>query len=1117
MKKIFFLLLVGLVALSLQTQATNIKYLRSGIHQVLEDNTLYRIPFDSLVLNMTRMEGASPLTIDSGNTAVIELRNGQVLEVFGSNAFIQTDVPAKCYAAYPGIRIAAGATLVVFGNGEVIAHGGQAAAGTFGQNGTSGQVNYSIFAGGNGGAGGHGGNGSAPGIGGHAGSGGDGGAMMKAFSGPLRGNHSNDGQDGTSGEDMGTLMLIGNIHVHSEAGRGTPFVQYFATRGANCYFYDHGYFFSAGFGGGGGNGGAADAARYDIGGGAPGAGGGGSGACGGVVSGDEEHIPVYTGAGGRGGDSFDPELSGCHGEGEPDCIGGLGGHPGAYGANGAILMTDNVVLNASIDPDSRSIITSVDQIPEAVRQLMSRKVVGANWTDGQHELPLFYNQEMPQTPVVVPVDESKGNFLGYVDQYGKVVYDAAGTLAVDTVDHSINFFYDSIASRLFVTPNDSVQLHARWSGVKSIHVVRYVENPNFSGNSADPKRYTTSDQIYADVFTVANVEHDTTLTISLFANHAGQVVVDSTLYVYAGSADNDSVVLNIPESDSIITLALMFDGKKYALSYEGLDDDIMSNQCINIDTYTRAGNLSLGKVINFPAFRQWQGHALKGWEHKDADGNYVPFTEEVMPAENLVLRPVFEDVLFHTTVVSNGNGEVSVFVVNGNDTICVDSLPGIPYHANILVSTVAAPKYLRVKAEVKRSTSGEHVETELTDSTITFPMPDDDALILIENMYHPHKTLTVLKMTESSLGAENIVYHVSKDNQTFYTNDNDYYQFSEDKLAGTIADLEFAVGDRLWLHTDYKNDDGSRESSLYVLRNSKDAASITEIRKSQIGSSDSTYYFYQITVDSVMMETDVPIEILWSNPRTPYHIETVSCQTASISAIYSNGRNISTTAIAYMNDPIEFMVASQDSMFTTNNIIMEYFDGYDQILLNGGVNASGTGSFLLTMPESDVRITLTDSAQYSISAISPRSGAILSAPMRAAVGYPVICTIRYADDVEVPADEDIHIYVNGVEVDSSPSLRCESIIKNHDTMWELDESDSRFRTKTFIMPACNAVVSLEAGETAVETITQDKPQGVEAVYNILGQKVAEMQNGRVVRGTMPKGVVIINGNKYLNK
>lgn len=1145
MKKYIFAILAVVLPTMLLAQTPTTKYLYSGIAQELENNTLYRIPFDNLVLNMKNGQQLAPLSLSKGTTAAIELISGQKLVVYGSDAYIQTEAPERLNAACPGIMLPEGATLIVFGNGEVIACGGNAAQGFIGKNGGTPYLDHHSSICADGGAGGHGGSGSAPGIGGVGGVGGSGapasiGASIRTNNIMYKNLEPVNGADGSNGSDggsMGTLMLIGNIKITSAGGNGCQFIAEYATHGANATWFTpivdlsfasilESWVSYAGYGGAGGNGGAGDVVKYDIGGGAPGAGGGGAGAAGGVYSVyylSPEPIYMYHGEGGKGGDSFDSEISGMHGEGHAYfSSGGKGGKPGQYGSNGSILATGNVTINGSYDPSTLTPITSSDQIPESLRQLMGRKIVGATWADGSKELDMYYNQEMPTTSVNTLTDESKGNFLGYVDQYGKTVYDGKGNVALDKKNHSQNFYCDTISSKWYVTPNDSVMLHPRWSGVKNIHVVRYMENPNFHGNSADPKRYLSSDSIFTEMFTIPAEQKETTLQVPLFINHDGKTVVDKSLYAYAGDA-TDYVDVTIPTDQSVVTVELMFNEKQFQLAYEGMDEELISNQCVNIDDYTRAGSLPFGRAINLPAFRQWKGRALDHWEQKGKDGKYQTMTAGVMPTHDVTLRPVFKDVLFSTQLISNGHGTVDVSVVTKQGTVKASSLAGIPYDAKVIVTMKADADYRRCRAEAVYNGTRKTIDADVTEETMTFNMPDDDVIIYVENEYHPHATLAVLKSTENALGAENIVYYVTKDDKTYYTNDNDYYKFKGDSFGGKIADMVYGLGDKLKLYTDFKGDDGSRESKLYVIRKYSDGTmKLEEIYRSQTGSADNTFFFYQLQVDSAMVKTDMPLEILWSNPRTKYHIESVNTEKSKITKIYSNGTDITQNPVSYMHSPIEFSVETTDSTFSyTNNIIMEYFNAYDQVLITDGFGLKD-GNIVFAMPESDVRITLTEGTQHNIRAKAPGDGTVLSAPFRAVAGYPVVCTIKFADGTDVPDDADIHILVNGEDVETSMELRYNSAVKTLADYYGRAkaigiEQDNHVRTRAFVMPDTDAVVTLVMGKVAaIRDIDADSTNDTGA-YNLQGQKVAEMQNGRVVSGTMPKGVVIVNGNKYLNK
>lgn len=1145
MKKYILAILAVILPAALLAQDSAIKYLYSGIHQELENNTLYRIPFDSLVLNMKNGQQLAPLSLKPGTTAAIELRNGQTLAVYGSDACIQAAEPKRLDAACPGILLPEGSTLVIFGNGEVIAYGGDAAQGYVGNNGSSPLINDGLTNCGNGGAGGHGGSGAAPGIGGIGGIGGDGAPATKGGStktdnliyaniDPVNGT---DGNNGGNGGGMGTLMLLGNLKVTSVGGQGCPFVTEYAKHGANNTWYStfadisfasilESWVSYAGYGGAGGNGGAGDAAKYDFGGGAPGAGGGGSGAAGGVFSvyyPATKPILKYWGEGGKGGESADPEISGMHGEGQAFfSSGGKGGQPGQYGSNGNILVTRNVTINGTYDRTSISSISSSDDVPENLRKLMGRKIVGATWTNDSTELNLHYDEMMPDISVIpLESDANKGKFLGYVDQYGHSVYNNRGRLDLDRKNVSQNFYYDEIHRRWYITTNDSVVLHPIWSGVINVHVVRYLEDPNFHGNSADPKRYMSSDNVLTEVFTIPAERKDTTLRIPIFTSHDGKtVIVDKELYTYVGDS-TDYIDVAIKEGQGLANVELMFNEKQFQLAYEDMDDELISNQCINIDNYTRAGSLPFGKAINIPVFRQWKGRALDHWEQKVAGGNYEPINTYLMPTSDVTLRPVFKDVLFSTQLITNGHGTVDISVVTEADTVKASSLAGIPYDAKVIVTMKADDEYRRHRAEAVYSGTRKTIDADVTEDTMTFNMPDDDVIIYVENEYHPHATLAVLKSTENALGAENIVYYVTKDDKTYYTNDNDYYKFEGDSFGGQVSDMVYGLGDILKVHTDFKGDDGSRESKLYLIRKYSDGTmKLEEMHRRQTGSADNSFFFYQFAVDSVMVKTDIPLEIVWSNPRTQYRIESVSTSKSKIAKIYSNGNDISQMPISYMNCPIEFSVETTDSLFSySDNIIMEYFNAYDQVLITGAFNTKG-GNLIFSMPESDVRITLTEGTQHSIRAKAPGNGTVLSAPFRAVTGYPVVCTIKFAEGADVPDDTDIHILVNGEDVDTSTDLRYDSAVMTVGEYYSHAkgiEMENLIRTKAFIMPDADAVVTLVTGKIASISDIDADNIGSADVYNLQGQKVAEMQNGRVVNGTMPKGVVIVNGNKYLNK
>ena len=201
--------------------------------------------------------------------------------------------------AQPAISVPSGATLIITGEGTLIANGGNGGSGGKGgngQNGTTGGLILGIITdyAGAGGGGGGGGGGAAAAIGGAGGNGGNGGKG---------GQYTNDGistsektgeqgQAGATsnllGSPMGNIYIVGNVHIVAQGGsegvKGSNGVK--GTTDSKYSWYYHG-------GGYGNGGGAGSAPSFSIGGGGNGGCGGNGGKGGGVLKSNTD-IDVFT-------------------------------------------------------------------------------------------------------------------------------------------------------------------------------------------------------------------------------------------------------------------------------------------------------------------------------------------------------------------------------------------------------------------------------------------------------------------------------------------------------------------------------------------------------------------------------------------------------------------------------------------------------------------------------------------------------------------------------------------------------------------------------------------------------------------------------------------------------
>ena len=201
--------------------------------------------------------------------------------------------------AQPAISVPSGATLIITGEGTLIANGGDGGSGGKGgngQNGTTGGLILGIITdyAGAGGGGGGGGGGAAAAIGGAGGNGGNGGKGGQYTNDGLSTSEKTgeQGQAGATsnllGSPMGNIYIVGNVHIVAQGGsegvKGSNGVK--GTTASKYSWYYHG-------GGYGNGGGAGSAPSFSIGGGGNGGCGGNGGKGGGVLKSNTD-IDVFT-------------------------------------------------------------------------------------------------------------------------------------------------------------------------------------------------------------------------------------------------------------------------------------------------------------------------------------------------------------------------------------------------------------------------------------------------------------------------------------------------------------------------------------------------------------------------------------------------------------------------------------------------------------------------------------------------------------------------------------------------------------------------------------------------------------------------------------------------------
>ena len=131
--------------------------------------------------------------------------------------------------AKPAIYVPTGATLIITGEGTLIAKGGNAGNGGYGGDAENAHSSFGNHYAGAGGAGGGGGGGAAAAIGGAGGNGGSGGyggkygdnVIMGVVGSGVGGAGGSDNTSGDSGTSMGEVWIVGNVTVNATSGTGS--------------------------------------------------------------------------------------------------------------------------------------------------------------------------------------------------------------------------------------------------------------------------------------------------------------------------------------------------------------------------------------------------------------------------------------------------------------------------------------------------------------------------------------------------------------------------------------------------------------------------------------------------------------------------------------------------------------------------------------------------------------------------------------------------------------------------------------------------------------------------------------------------------------------------------
>jgi len=285
---------------------------------LLEDGVVYDVLKDTTITNS--LTGGSGITLPDNACVSIYVAAGVTLRVRGGDG-------AGTVGGGAGILVPESSSLILTGEGTVIAEGGNAGNGGDGAKGEDGVTDKdgNYYYGGRGGAGGNGGGGAGAGIGTAGGTGASGGnqscysylyrrlddtyaftvpegivaSLCEIEAGDTCGTDGADGAKGNKAGIPGSIFILGNLTVTAISGEaggngaaGGP------GNGATTEGFGWQHFYAAGGGGGGGAGHGGASADNGIGPGGSGGGAGGQGGSGGTYWSQDSFIELTGGAGG---------------------------------------------------------------------------------------------------------------------------------------------------------------------------------------------------------------------------------------------------------------------------------------------------------------------------------------------------------------------------------------------------------------------------------------------------------------------------------------------------------------------------------------------------------------------------------------------------------------------------------------------------------------------------------------------------------------------------------------------------------------------------------------------------------------------------------------------------
>lgn len=971
--------------------------------------------------NMNDYEGyyhGSAIKIKENSTVVINM-SGKTLTLTGQNGNSKNE-------ATPAIELPESSTLVITGwGGKLILTGGDGYQAENGNTGCDADFKcHEWQRNGSGGGGGKGGNGSAPAIGTWAGMGGPGGppsnpnyVQLKAYHVHTDSNEKLAGGNGTSTSSMGKLIVLGQIDlIVNKGGVNAEFVSF--TSSPSAYALDehsgldmrNNYNCSAG--GGGGQGGATIFPKYCIGAGAPGAGGGGAGGNGCILENlwckDEEH---HHGCGGMGGQSetenggnggthsYQQRLqSGQHG--------GKGGDQGETGGHGMFYFTMTMNISSSCgsdiySPDDSQRLNDMKN-SDAIKLLPAEvvgKITGATFADGSTSYS-YYNGMTIDKDLKVKIPESSSPntiFIGYWNTFGDQVFGMDGNLDIVPGKDS-KFIKDEYDNWYFMTDELDMQLEARWDDCINLVENHYVENTE----PTDDNKYSNT-PLYSVKWSVLKEPGTTQTFISRkFHDHNGKridellteseenaAVADRRFRIAAG--EKDSVLVTLKD-DSLVVINHYYERNEfdYALKYDDVLTDSEFNKLLtNADKYTKPGKHKYGLSIVRPKLRSLRGKYVKDW---NPTGTYE------IPVGGVTMTPVVVDTTYYITQH-----------VEQNETECyidVSKVNGVAYQENVTVTARLVGQTCVADYAITTTHTGETISvTELNDTTFSFKMPDDD----VDISFAFAKVRFDLMASASNSPAAKLA--IRDRNGKLFTDDNDYFKFSEDVLGGELKDFKVYQDVQFDIIAEFDKSQimgmAKREFRpiVEVHCGNKDVNEECHIKSGYIAGKFRKYHNCRIDYCD-----ETVVKIMWLE-HIAKTITLGNISEASIDKIFTDVEsNVydeqHSGGKACRDDIVFFSVKTEINGFDSENVCIKYTDaeGGQQYGMVDVVMDETTGEphYCFIMPGRDVSIILNNGKKVKVTSELPTTTTITETGEKETIEYKVIMSGNAVEGSVVP-------------------------------------------------------------------------------------------------------------------